>query len=291
MRVSITRDRTRKSRIRSITSDIALYSTLTVTALLVVLPLYWMMAMGTLAKDMVFRYPPHLLPGRSLLVSVVELLDRAPYLRAYANSLIVGVSRTVLVLFFSSLAGFAFARYEFPGRDFLFMCLLGTMFVPVWAGIVAWLVVVRALGLVDKLLGLIIPSSVSAMGTFWMRQATDQSVPNELLDAARIDGCGEYRLFFTIVLPIVRPALGALAIMTFIASWNEFLGPLIILQSSENFTLPIILNMLLGSAGTRPTPWGALMAGTALSVTPLLIIFAFASRQFISGLTAGALKG
>jgi len=267
-----------------------LYAVVSIGAFVMAFPFYWMVNLSTLSKDVVMSLPPRFLPGGELLVNLAELFQRIPYARNYANSLIVATSQTALVLFFSSLAGYAFAKHNFPGKNALFLFMLGTMFIPSWAGLVPWFLIMKNLGLVNKLYGLIIPGAVSAIGIFWMRQGMSQAVPDELLDAARIDGCGEYALFFRIALPIVRPPLGALAIMTFMGSWNSFLAPLLLMQSAEKFTLPVALRTLLGTIGTRPTPWGAMMAGTALATMPIIIIFIFSSRQFISGLTAGALR-
>jgi ABC-type glycerol-3-phosphate transport system permease component len=277
-------------RIERTVGQILLYGSLTLAALGAFFPVYWMAVLGTLNKDQVMSLPPHFLPGSDLMINLNELFQRIPYVRNYTNSLMVATSQTALVLFFCSLAGYAFSKRQFPAKNFLFLFMLGTMFIPAWAGIVPWFLIIKALGLMDKLYAMVITGAVSAFGVFWMRQAVSQAIPDEIIDAARIDGCSAYGMYFRIVLPIIRPAMGALAIMTFMGSWNNFLGPLIILQSTENFTLPITLRTLLGTTGTRPTPWGALMAGTALAILPIIIIFAFSSKQFISGLTAGALK-
>ncbi len=268
----------------------ATYAYLGVTAILALLPFYWMLVLATLSKDQIFAFPPHWLPGRELASNVMELATGLPFARAYTNSIMVASSHTLLLLFFCSLAGYAFAKRSFPGRDVLCASAIGTAFVPGWAGLVPLYIILRKLCLIDTLPGLVVPWMVSAIGIFWMRQAVRQSVPDELLDAARIDGCGEYGMYFRIVLPVVRPALGALAIMAFMGSWNDFVGPLLIISSPSNWTLPLLLRVAIATGSTKPTPWGALMAGTLLSVVPMVVIYVSASRQFIAGLTAGALK-
>ena len=268
----------------------AVYGYLAITAAMALLPFYWMVVLATLAKDQIFAFPPHWLPGTELVANIRELATGLPFARAYTNSVMVAGSHTLLLLFFCSLAGYAFAKRVFPGRDILCASAIGTAFVPAWAGLVPLYLILRRLGLIDSLMGLIVPWMVSAIGIFWMRQAVRQSVPDELLDAARIDGCGEYGMYFRIVLPVVRPALGALAIMAFMGSWNDFVGPLLIISSPDNWTLPLLLRVATATGSTKPTPWGALMAGTLLSVVPMVVIYVSASRQFIAGITAGALK-
>jgi multiple sugar transport system permease protein len=191
-------------------------------------------------------------------------------------------------LFFCSLAGFAFAVYEFRFRKLAFGMVLASMMLPAFLGMIPSFMVMDFLGWLDQPRALYIPAAASAFGIFLMRQYIAATIPKELLEAARIDGCGEFRLYWNIVLPLIVPALGTLGLITFITSWNNFLAPLIVMRSVTSYTLPLALRSV---QGTTNTEWGAVMAGTAIGVLPLLILFAVFSRRLIDGLTAGAVKG
>jgi ABC-type glycerol-3-phosphate transport system permease component len=188
------------------------------------------------------------------------------------------------------MGGFAFAKYRFPGRDYLFAGMLGTMMVPSLVMLIPWFIIISRLDWVNDLKALIVPGAVSAFGIFWMRQYIAANVHSELLDAARVDGCSEVMIFFRIVAPLLKPAYGALGIMTFMSSWNAFFYPLLVLKKTESATLPLALQILRGDP-YRGGDYGVLMFGTALAMLPILIVFWAASRQFISGLTTGAIKG
>jgi ABC-type glycerol-3-phosphate transport system permease component len=181
--------------------------------------------------------------------------------------------------------------YRFPGRDKLFALMLATMMVPWMAGIVPWFILLsKWLHWINHYEALIIPGAASAFGIFWMRQYVQETVPSELLDAARIDGCPEFLIFFRVVAPLLAPAFGALGIMTFMGSWNGFLGPLLVMQEKTMYTLPVAL-ALLRMDPQRGYDAGALMLGTGMAVLPILFVFLLAARHFMAGLTAGALKG
>ena len=180
--------------------------------------------------------------------------------------------------------------YKFPGREKLFSLMLSTMMVPFLVLVIPWFIVISRLGWLNELKALIIPGAVTAFGIFWMRQYIAGNIPPELLDAARIDGCHEFTLFFRVVAPLLSPAYGALGIMTFMGSWNNFFYPMLVLKRPEVMTLPLALQFLRGDP-YRGGDYGVLMFGTAAVMLPILIVFWAASRRFISGLTAGAVKG
>ncbi len=198
------------------------------------------------------------------------------------------VSVTVLTLFFDSLAGFAFAKYKFPGQNFLFSFLLATMMVPGAVMIIPWFVEMKFFGWLNSYKALIIPGAVDAFGIFWMRQFIMDAVPTELIDAARIDGAHDFGIYYRIVVPIITPALGALAILVFMGCWNNLISPMIILSDPNKFPLTVTLRTLVG---IRLTDYGALMSGTFLSVLPIIVVFLLGARRFISGITAGSLQG
>jgi multiple sugar transport system permease protein len=214
-------------------------------------------------------------------------LSEIPFARWYLNSAIVGVVATLATLFFSSTAGYAFARIPFPGRDFIFLAILGTMMIPGVITIIPMYVLLRNLGLVNTLQGLIIPFMVTAFGIFLMKQFFT-SIPLELEEAAQIDGAGRIRTFWQLVLPLARPALAALTIFTFMGRWNDFLMPLIIIGDKDLFTLPLGMSTF---RGLYKTDWGLLMAGSLMVMVPIVIMYVAFQRFFIEGVSYTGLKG
>ena len=176
---------------------------------------------------------------------------------------------------------------EFRFKKALFALVMGTMLLPSFMNMIPTFMIMDALGWIDQHRALYIPGAASAFGIFLMRQFASSAIPRELIEAARMDGCGEFSIYWRIVLPLLKPALGTLGLITFIASWNNFIGPLIVMRSADNYTLPLALRSLQSPVNTE---WGALMAGSAIATIPLLILFAISSRQLIAGLTSGAVK-
>jgi multiple sugar transport system permease protein len=199
----------------------------------------------------------------------------------------VALASTALTLLFCSLAGYAFAMLEFRFKRLLFTLLMATMLLPSFMNMIPSFLVMDALGWIDQHRALYIPSAATAFGIFLMRQFAAASIPRELLDAARLDGCSEFGLYWRIALPMLRPALGTLGLITFIGSWNNFMAPLVVLRSPAHYTLPLALRSLQSPVDTE---WGALMAGSAIATLPLIVLFVISSRQLIAGLTAGAVK-
>ena len=204
------------------------------------------------------------------------------------NTVVVAVATTVLVLFFDSLAAFTFAKYRFPGRDVLFGILLATFVVPTQLAAIPQFSIMTTIGWVGDLKALIIPAAANAFGIFWMRQYCASALPDELLEAARMDGCGFFRTYWNVALPVLRPALAFLGIFTFISAWNDYLWPLIVMVDSRNLTLQVALNQLNGVYGTD---YSLVMAGTLLAILPLLVVFLVGARHFIKNIAAGAVKG
>jgi ABC-type glycerol-3-phosphate transport system permease component len=230
----------------------------------------------------------HLIPAHPTLENYRVAFAALPLLRNLFNSIFVAGSFTLLSLFFSSLAGYAFAKLPFPGRNALFLVMLGTMMVPGLVGLLPLFVIMSKLGWVDTYQAVIIPGVANAFGIFFMRQYI-QEVPNELLDAALIDGASNFSIYRHIILPLVKPALVALAIMQFMGAWNQFLWPLMVLRSNEMYT--IVLAVAALPAANFNTPWGAIMAGTTVAVAPLILVFLSFQKQFVSGVMRVGLKG
>jgi ABC-type glycerol-3-phosphate transport system permease component len=265
-----------------------IYLVITTGALLCLFPFYWMFVVATRSSGEIFAFPPVVIPGSLLMTNIKSLLNAVPFFRSYGNTLFYALAVTMLMLFFDSLAGFAFAKYTFPGQNFLFGFMLATMMIPGAVMLIPWFVEMKFFGWLDSYKALIIPSAVDAFGIFWMRQFILDAVPTELIDAARIDGAHDFAIFYRIVVPIISPALGALAILTFMGSWNNLISPMIILTTPEKFPLTVTLKTLVA---IRLTDYGALMSGTFLSVLPIIIVFLLGAKRFISGITAGSIQG
>lgn len=260
-------------------------------AFLSAFPFYWMFVLATQSTNEIYSWPPNFWFSDNAVANYQNMLTVIPFWRNFLNSVFVAGTHTALALLFCSMGGFAFAMYRFPGRQWLFGLLLATMMVPWLAGIVPWFILIsKWLHWINRYEALIIPGTASAFGIFWMRQYIQESIPAELLDAARIDGCPEFLIFFRVIAPLLMPAFAALGIMLFVGSWNAFLGPLLVIQQKEMYTLPVALS-LLRQDPKRGFDAGVLMIGTALATLPMLITFLAASRKFMAGLTLGAMKG
>jgi multiple sugar transport system permease protein len=256
--------------------------------LLTLAPFYFMFIFATHPRQEIFSLPPPVWFGQNLDENYTNLLSRIPFWRNLWNSLYLAVLTTVTTLFFCSLGGFAFAMYEFKGKNVLFGLLLATLLIPGSLNIIPYALIMQALDWIDTPRALWVPGMASAFGIFLMRQYIGSAIPKELVEAARIDGASEFTTYRMVIVPLTGPAMATLGLVTFVQSWNGFLGPLIIFRSSETYTAPLALRTLQSIANTD---WGALMCGVALTVVPLLIIFAISSRKLIEGLTAGAVKG
>jgi ABC-type glycerol-3-phosphate transport system permease component len=271
-------------------SNVVLYFLLIVSGVLMILPFYWMFVLSTHETSHIFSFPPPLWFGDQMVENFNKLLKAMPFFSSFVNSVFVAVVHTALVLLFCSMGGYAFAMYRFPGQKALFATLLATMMIPWMAGIVPWFMLMKWIGWVDSYNALIIPGIANAFGIFWMRQYISSTIPKELMDSSRIDGCPEWQIFFRVVFPLLKPAVSALGIMTFVHSWNNFMVPLLVMKSDNKLTLPVALNRLYGDP-SRGFDVGVIFMGTTLAVLPMLIIFLFAAKKFMDGMTAGAVKG
>ncbi len=256
-------------------------------ALFMLAPFYFMFVYATHTREDIYSLPPPLWFGSALLDNLDILATRIPYWRNLGWSLYTALMATGLTLVFCSMAGYAFALLEFRFKRALFMLVMGTLMLPSFMTMIPNFMVMDQLGWIDTHRALYLPVAAGAFGIYLMRQFALASVPRELIEAARIDGCGEIAIWWRIALPLMKPALGTLGLVSFIASWNNFMGPLVVLRSNENFTFPLALRSMQSVVNTE---WGALMAGSAIATLPLLILFLIASRQLIAGLTAGAVK-
>src|SRR5689334_19109543 len=266
---------------------LVLYFILIASAFLSLIPFYWMVMSSFKPLDDILTIPVWLVPLRPTIDNYVQLLTKTLFLRSMWNTLLVAGVNVGLQVFFCSLAGFAFAKYRFRGRNLLFTLVLSTVMIPVSVQLVPNYILMARLGLLDTLLPLIVPTAANAFGIFWMRQYM-YSVPDELLDAARLDGASEFGLYWRVVLPIVRPALGALALFVFTTSWNEFLLPLVYLRSQETYTVQLMISSIFRTRFQQN--FHLLMSASVLAIIPMTILFFTLQRQFVAGLTLGSIK-
>jgi multiple sugar transport system permease protein len=265
----------------------AAYLLVGVGALIMLAPFYFMFVFASHSRTEIFSLPPPLWFGDDLAENFRILTGRIPFWRNLGWSVYVAVMSTALTLLFCSMGGYAFAMFEFRYREALFALVLGTMLLPTFMNMIPTFMIMDILGWIDQPRALYIPGAASAFGIFLMRQFVASSIPKDLIEAARMDGCSELGIYWRIVLPLLKPALGTLGLITFIASWNNFIGPLIVMRSPEMYTLPLALRSLQSPVNTE---WGALMTGSAIATIPLIVLFMLSSRQLISGLTTGAVK-
>ncbi len=265
------------------------YITLVAACILSIFPLYFMIVSATLTNADLGTYPPHLLPGGHFLTNLRHVWDNtdANIGTGLLNSLIVASCVTVSTVLFASMAGFAFAKLQFRGKNALLLTILGSMMVPVQLGIIPLYLIMVKLGWENHLQAVIVPFLVSGFGVFMMRQYASQAVPTELIEAARVDGSNTWGIYWHVVLPALRPAAAVLAIFTFVQSWNDFLWPLMALQDPTNPTVQISLRSL-GNGYYQD--YAQVFAGTAVATVPLLVVFLVFGRQIIGGIMEGAVK-
>jgi cellobiose transport system permease protein len=263
------------------------YTILGVTAFLFIAPFYYMLVAASRPMAEMNQFPPPLLPGDDLFRNISTALDQQNIGLALLNSLIVSAVITVATVLLCTLAGFAFGKLRFRGRNVLFGITLGTMMIPPTLAVVPLYSIMADLGLAGTLSSVILPSLCTAFGVFFMRQYLVQALPDELLEAARVDGATSLRTFWSIVLPIARPGAAVLAMLTFMTAWNDFFWPVITLNST-NPTVQVALNNL-GSGYVPDT--AIIMAGTLVGTLPVLVVFVLLGRQIVGGIMAGAVKG
>ena len=264
-----------------------LYIVLTIAVIAVVTPFVWMVLGSLKGEGELRQAPPTWLPQNPSLDNFRELFSRLSFGTYFLNSTIVAVVVTAGNLLFCSMLGYALAMLNFRGKRFVFVLVMGTLMIPGVVTFVPLFVLVANIGLIDSLPGLILPFLVSPFGVFLMRQYI-LGLPRDLLDAGRVDGAGELRIFRQIILPLCGPALATLGILTFLGSWNNFLWPLVMAQNEVHYTLPVAL--ALYSTGQNATQYGLLLAGATVVVIPILVVFLIFQRRFIEGIATTGIK-
>lgn len=263
-----------------------LYLVLVGSSLVMLVPFYWTVATSLKLEQYVFANPPQWWPNPVTIQSYIDVITKINFPRYFANSVVVAVISTLGHVFFDTLAAYAFAKLAFPGRDKIFFIMLLALMVPFQVNLIPLYRIMATLHWTDTYLALIVPNITSIFGIFLMRQFL-LTIPNELLDSARIDGCNEFSVFSRIVLPLALPGVATLVIFTFMNTWNDFLWPRIVTNTETLFTLPVGLAQLQMKNTSNQAQ---IMAGTVLTALPMIVVFLLMQRQFIEGMTAGAIK-
>jgi multiple sugar transport system permease protein len=252
-------------------------------------PFLWMVSTSLKNFDEVYSWPPSFIPQTIQWGNYIEAWRRLPFGIFFRNSAYISVCVALGQMFTCSLAGYSFSRLRFPGRDTIFLLYLATMMVPFAVIMIPLFITMRTFGWVDSHLALIVPGLVSVYGTFLMRQFM-ATLPKELEDAARVDGCSFFRLYLTIILPSAKPALATLGILEFMGTWNDFLWPLIVLNAISKKTLPLGL-LMFQAQSTMKTPWHLMMASATFAILPILVVFTLGQKYYVQGIVTSGIKG
>ena len=263
-----------------------LHAVLALGALATLAPLLWMLSASFMPSGESTMVPPRLVPSQFTLEHYRDLFTRLALGRQVWNSALVATATTAVSIVLNSMAGYAFAKLRFAGRDTIFAALLAALVIPAQVSMLPLFLLLKGMGLVNTYAAVVIPGMASVFGIFLIRQFA-LSIPDSVLDAARIDGAGELRIYWSLVLPFCRPVLVTLAVFTFLGTWNDFLWPLIVLADDAKYTLPVALANLLGE---HVQDTELMMAGSVLTVLPVLGLFVVAQRHYIAGIMSGALK-
>lgn len=269
------------------TAKVLLHCALALGAVVTLFPLFWMVSASFMSNGEATTYPPHLIPHAATLEQYRQLFVRLDIGHAFMSSAIVSIIVTIGSVLFSSMAGYAFAKLRFPGRERIFGILLISLIIPPQVGMLPLFLMMKQLHLVNTYWGVIIPSLATMFGIFLVRQFM-LTIPQELLESARIDGASEFRIYWSIVLPLAKPILATLATFMFMSTWNDFMWPLIILSDQSHHTLPVAIANLVGE---HVQDVELMMASSVVTVVPVLLLFIVLQRYYIAGLMAGSVKG
>jgi multiple sugar transport system permease protein len=268
-------------------STVLINTALVVGAVLTVFPLLWMLSVSFMPRGAASSYPPPLLPAVPTFENYEQLFTQHAAARYMFNSALIATCATMISLVFNTMAGYAFAKLRFAGRERIFQVLLGALVIPAQVTMIPLFALVKYMGLVSTYGGVLVPTLASVFGIFLIRQYS-LSLPDELLEAARIDGASEWRIFRSIVVPLLKPILVTLAILTFLATWNDFMWPLIVLTEQKYQTLPVVL---AGLSREYVQDNELMMAGAVITIVPVLVLFLAMQRYYIAGILAGSVKG
>lgn len=270
------------------TGKMGLYVMVSAVAVIMIAPFYWMFVTSVSPVQDIVSFPPKWLPSYLVFRHFVEVLNKAPFHFYYMNSLMVAVVSVGCSLFFGLFAGYAFAVYRFPLQNFFFILILSTIMVPFQVTLVALYILVAKIGWVDTLWGILAPNFASALGVFLIRQSI-KSIPPDLIEAARLDGAGEIRIVLTIIAPLIKATLATVGMILFLNSWNDFLWPVIVINSRNLRTIPVGIALFKDPYGSMN--YGPLMAATVISTAPMLIAYIFSQKFIVKGIAVTGLKG
>ena len=268
-------------------SAAAYYIVGTLIAVLATIPFLWMITTSLKARGALMSIPIEWIPKEPTLAAYVKVFSRFPFFRTIGNSLFISVTYTLITLISASMAAFAFAKLEFPRADMLLKIFLATMMIPTQVTMIPLFVVMNKMQLINTYSSVILPSIFRPFAIFLLVQQM-RTIPNDYLDAARIDGASTFRVYFRVALPLCRPTLATLSITTFMEAWNDYLWPLLMLTDKAKMTLPIALSTLNGQYSTE---YNVLMAGSLISMVPIILVYIFAQKYFENGMMAGGIKG
>jgi len=271
---------------RDFKSRAVIFAILLAVSFIVVVPYVWMLSNSFKTTTETLTDPMHIIPQEFTLDGYIKVLTKSPFFHWLGNSVFITCFNTIVILFTSTLVGYLFARFRFRGKDFLFAMLMFTMMVPAQVTMITTFIIIDDIGLYDSVWALIIPSFVNVFGIYLCKQYCEE-IPRELIESARIDGAGDFSIYWRIVIPQIRPAIGALAIFTFMEYWNDYLNPLIYLSSTEKMTLPLALSYF---STQHSTDLSATMAASALIMIPAAVVFIIFQKQFIKGMSMTGMK-
>ena len=267
-------------------ANLFVWLVLVVGALVVAFPLYWMFATAVRPKKEIFSGGFDLVPSTFVWSNFSDAWNKLPWDQFYINSIAIAAIAVPITVFINLLAGYTFAKYKFPGRDILFLLMISTLMIPIQVIMVPEFLIVAKLGWVNTWWGVLVPRAAEAFGLFMVRQFM-VSIPDELIEAARLDGAGEFTIFRRVVLPLSWPVIAVLSIFTFMWRWNDFAWPLVVLQEQSSYTVPLGLSLMQGQYFTD---WTGLMSMSLLSIIPMMLVFIFFQRYFIQGIASTGLK-
>ncbi len=274
-------------KLRNSAAFTVIYAFLALGAISMAIPYVWMFVTSIKPIEEIQSYPPSFIVKNPTVLAYRDLFRFIPMLRYIWNSVFIAGTVTIANLFFCSLAGYAFAKHRFWGRDKIFFLLLGSLMIPWQVNLISGFILMKKLGWLNSYNALIVPALAGVFGVFLCRQFI-MSIPDDLIDAAKIDGCGKFAIYRLVILPLIRPALATLAVLTFLQQWNNFIWPLIVISSSNMRTLPLALSVLNGQFGTS---FAMVMAGAVVATTPMLIVFIVLQKYFIKGIALAGSKG
>ena len=276
----------KSKRFQNVATKSVIYAFLLLGAISIAIPYVWMFVTSIKPIEEIQSYPPSFMVKHPTLLPYQDLFRLIPMWRYILNSVYVAFAITIANIFFCSLAGYAFAKHRFWGKDKIFFMLLGSLMIPWQVNLISGFILMRKLGWLNSYNALIIPAMAGVFGVFLCRQFI-MSIPDDLIDAAKIDGCGEFTIYRLVILPLIKPILATLAIFTFLQQWNSFIWPLIVINSSSMRTLPLALSVLNGQFGTR---FAMVMAGAVVATTPMLIVFLSLQKYFMKGIAMTGLN-